>query len=121
MLVRQHAVELARHGNTVNGVAPTVVRTQMGSHWLTNPVTREQVLERIPLGRVAGPQDVVASVLFFCGSGVTFFSGQTLYVDGGFTATQQAAPSVDCLSAATRARVPSAAAPARPATAACGG
>ncbi|MEO8057046.1 MAG: SDR family oxidoreductase [Burkholderiales bacterium] len=88
MLVRQHAVELARHGITVNGVAPTVVRTEMGSHWLTNPVTREQVLERIPLGRVAEPQDVVAPVLFFCGPGAAFVTGQTLYVDGGLTATQ---------------------------------
>lgn len=88
MLVRQHAVELARHGITVNGVAPTVVRTEMGSHWLKNPVTREQVLERIPLGRVAEPEDVVAPVLFFCGPGAAFVTGQTLYVDGGLTATQ---------------------------------
>ena len=81
-------MELARHGITVNGVAPTVVRTEMGSHWLKNPVTREQVLERIPLGRVAEPEDVVAPVLFFCGPGAAFVTGQTLYVDGGLTATQ---------------------------------
>jgi NAD(P)-dependent dehydrogenase (short-subunit alcohol dehydrogenase family) len=35
---------MARHGITVNGVAPTVVRTGMGIHGLTNPVTRGQVL-----------------------------------------------------------------------------
>lgn len=88
MLVRQHAVELARHGITVNGVAPTVVRGEMGRHWLDNPVTRQQVLERIPLGRVAEPEDVVAPVLFFCSPGAAFVTGQTLYVDGGLTATQ---------------------------------
>ena len=86
--MRQHAVELARHGITVNSVTPTVVRTEMGSHWLKIPVTREQVLERIPLGRIAEPQAVVAPVPLFCGPGAAFGTGQTLCVDGGFTATQ---------------------------------
>ena len=38
LLVKQHAVELARHGINVNGVAPTVVRTRMASDWL--PIRR---------------------------------------------------------------------------------
>ena len=88
MLVKQHAVELATHGITVNGVAPTVVRGEMGAHWLADPVTREQVLQRIPLGRVAEPQDVVGATLFFCSPAASFVTGQVLYVDGGLTATQ---------------------------------
>ncbi|HEY0820272.1 MAG TPA: SDR family NAD(P)-dependent oxidoreductase, partial [Rhizobacter sp.] len=39
MLVKQHAMELAEHGITVNGVAPTVVRSEMARHWLDNPET----------------------------------------------------------------------------------
>ncbi len=88
MLVKQHAVELSAHGITVNGVAPTVVRGEMGAHWLANPVTREQVLQRIPLGRVAEPEDVVGATLFFCSPAASFVTGQVLYVDGGLTATQ---------------------------------
>ena len=88
MLVKQHAMELARHGITVNGVAPTVVRGEMARHWLDNPVTHQQVLERIPLGRVAEPEDVAGATLFFCSPAAAFVTGQVLYVDGGITASQ---------------------------------
>jgi gluconate 5-dehydrogenase len=88
MLVRQHAAELGPRGICVNGVAPTVVRTEMGAHWLKNPKTRAWLKERIPLGRVAEPDDVAAAVLFFCSPASAYVTGQILYVDGGLTATQ---------------------------------
>ncbi len=88
MLIRQHASELAPHGITVNGIAPTVVQTEMARHWLENPETRKQVLERIPLGRVADPQDVAGAAVFFAAPASRFVTGQVLYLDGGITATQ---------------------------------
>lgn len=88
MLIRQHAMELARHGITVNGVAPTVVRTEMARHWLANPATRQQITERIPLGRVADPRDVVGTALFLCSPASDFVTGQVVMVDGGITASQ---------------------------------
>jgi gluconate 5-dehydrogenase len=88
MLVRQHAAELAPHGITVNGIAPTVVRTEMARHWLENPDTRSQVVGRIPLGRVADPKDVAGAAVFFASSAASFITGQVLYVDGGITASQ---------------------------------
>ncbi|HET9350944.1 MAG TPA: SDR family oxidoreductase [Burkholderiales bacterium] len=88
MLVRQHACELAPRGICVNGVAPTVVRTRMGAHWLKNPKTRAWLQARIPLGRVAEPKDVVGAVLFFCSRAADYVTGQILYVDGGLTASQ---------------------------------
>lgn len=66
MLMKQHAVELCTHGITVNGVAPTVVRGEMGAHWLAVPVVRDKLLQHIPLGRVAEPEDVAGPVQFFC-------------------------------------------------------
>ena len=88
MLVRQHACELGPRGICVNGVAPTVVRTEMGAHWLKNPKTRAWLKERIPLGRVAEPDEVAQAVLFFCSPAADYITGQILYVDGGLTASQ---------------------------------
>lgn len=88
MVIRQHAVELCSHGITVNGVAPTVVRGEMARHWLDNPDVHAKVLQRIPLGRVAEPEDVAGPVHFFCSPAAAFVTGQIVYVDGGLTATQ---------------------------------
>lgn len=88
MLVKQHAMELAPHGITVNGVAPTFVHTDMIKHVYERPEFQKEILARIPLGRIADPEDVVGPVLFFAGSGSAFITGQILYVDGGITASQ---------------------------------
>ncbi len=88
MLVRQHAVELARHRITVNGIAPTVVRTDMARHWFADPVTAKAIVERIPLGRAGEPDDIVGAAIFFCAPASDFVTGQILYIDGGITASQ---------------------------------
>ena len=88
MLIKQHASELGRHGICVNGVAPTVVRTEMGAHWLKDPKTAAWLKERIPLGRVAEPVDCVGATQFFCSPAGDYVTGQILYLDGGITASQ---------------------------------
>ena len=88
LLVKQHAVELARHGINVNGVAPTVVRTPMANDWLADAEIYRKLIERIPLGRIAEVEDVSGPVLFFLSGAASFITGQVLYVDGGITATQ---------------------------------
>ncbi len=88
MLIKQHALELAPHAINVNGVAPTFVYTEMIRHVMENPEFRDQLLERIPLGRIADPQDVVGPSLFFASPAADFVTGQILYVDGGITASQ---------------------------------
>jgi gluconate 5-dehydrogenase len=87
-LIRQHAVELAPHGITVNGVAPTFVDTELVRDYLDDPVFRGQLEARIPLGRIAEPRDVAGPVCFFASPAAEFITGQILFVDGGITASQ---------------------------------
>ncbi|MDA0836656.1 MAG: SDR family oxidoreductase [Planctomycetota bacterium] len=88
MLVKQHAMELAPHNITVNGVAPTFVYTEMIRHVMENPEFRKALLARIPLGRIADPKDCVGPCMFFCTPASNFVTGQTVYVDGGITSSQ---------------------------------
>lgn len=88
MLVKQHAMELARHAITVNGVAPTFVYTDLIRHVMRNPKFHRTLVERIPLGRIANPKDVVAPALFLVSPGAAFVTGQIVYVDGGITSSQ---------------------------------
>jgi NAD(P)-dependent dehydrogenase (short-subunit alcohol dehydrogenase family) len=87
-LIRQHAVELAPHGITVNGVAPTFVNTALVRDYLDDPMFRTELEARIPLGRIAEPRDVLGPVTFFVSAAADFVTGQVLYVDGGITASQ---------------------------------
>ena len=88
MLIKQHAMELAPHGITVNGVAPTFVYTDLIRHVMQNPSFHRKLIERIPLGRIANPKDIVAPAIFLVSPGAEFVTGQILYVDGGITASQ---------------------------------
>jgi NAD(P)-dependent dehydrogenase (short-subunit alcohol dehydrogenase family) len=72
----------------VNVVAPTFVRTQQVAHMLADPAFYNALVARIPLGRIAEPEDVANAVLFFASPASDFITGQTLYLDGGITATQ---------------------------------
>jgi gluconate 5-dehydrogenase len=88
ILCKQLAAEWAPHQINVNVVAPTFVRTEQVAHMLSDPGFYNALVARIPLGRIAEPQDVRNAVLFFASSASDFITGQTLYLDGGITATQ---------------------------------
>ena len=88
ILCKQLAAEWAPHQINVNVVAPTFVRTQQVAHMLADRQFYEALVARIPLGRIAEPEDVWNAVLFFVSPASAFVTGQTLYLDGGITATQ---------------------------------
>ena len=87
-LTRQWATEWAKHGITVNAIAPTFVDTPQVAMLLEDPAFKAGVVKRIPLGRVGGTNDLTGPALFFCSDASSFVTGQILVIDGGLTATQ---------------------------------
>ena len=85
-LTKVLALELAPHQITVNAVAPTVVETELTRSTLDNPVWRERILSRIPLGRVGSVEEIAAAVVYLASQEAGLITGHTLLVDGGWTA-----------------------------------
>jgi 2-dehydro-3-deoxy-D-gluconate 5-dehydrogenase len=85
-LTRVLAVEWAEHGINVNAVGPTFVLTPLTQSTFDDEDLRRDLLDRIPLGRVARPEDVVGAVVFLASEAAAMITGHTLLVDGGWTA-----------------------------------
>jgi len=79
------AMEWAPHGIRVNALAPTAVNTPSRQAILQGPIL-EKVLARIPLGRLATPEDLIGAVIYLSSEASDFVTGQTLFVDGGWVA-----------------------------------
>ena len=87
-LTRQWATEWAKYGITVNAIAPTFVDTPQVAMLLEDPDFKAGVVNRIPLGRVGEPSDLIGPVVLFASDASSFVTGQILGIDGGLTATQ---------------------------------
>jgi len=81
------AVEWGKHGITVNAVAPTFISTPGTESALSDPDFRADVLERIAgLHRIGEPMDVAGAVVFLASPAATLITGETILIDGGWTA-----------------------------------
>jgi NAD(P)-dependent dehydrogenase (short-subunit alcohol dehydrogenase family) len=83
--VRSAAMDFARHGIRVNGVAPGVVDTPIAELVVHNPQLAPEYLKTIPLGRFGQPEDVANVVLFLASDAAAYVTGQTVVIDGGQT------------------------------------
>jgi len=78
------AREVASRNVTVNAVAPGFIATGMVEE-LTED-TQKQILDKIPMGRFGSAEDVSQAVLFLCGDGASYITGQVITIDGGLIA-----------------------------------
>lgn len=77
------STELAAYGITVNALAPGWVETEMTAEVLGRAESKTKIAEAIPLGRIAGADDIALPVLFLCSDWARHITGEVLNVNGG--------------------------------------
>ena len=84
-ITRVLAVEWADRPIRVNAVAPSWTDTPLIRDQLAAGTLDLEVLDRVPMGRLATVDDIAGAIAFLLGDKASFITGQTLYVDGGYT------------------------------------
>lgn len=90
LLTKQVALDYAAHNIRVNCICPSEVNTPMHRKFIAESpdpaATKKRLLERIPLNRVAEPEELAAAALFLASADSSYITGVALPVDGGLTA-----------------------------------
>lgn len=89
LLAKTLAAEWGRQGIRVNALAPTVFRSELTA-WMyaddeRGRAAREFILTRIPLNRFGEPDDFIGALIYLLSDASSFYTGQVMYLDGGFT------------------------------------
>jgi NAD(P)-dependent dehydrogenase (short-subunit alcohol dehydrogenase family) len=86
MFAKSLAVDYATTGIRSNAVCPGFVQTPMTQWRMDIPELRAQVEQKIPLGRVAQPDDIADAIALLASDRLSYLTGHALVVDGGWTA-----------------------------------
>jgi len=87
MLARSIAVDYAQAGIRSNAVCPGFVQTPMTQWRLDVPQLRTAVEQRIPMGRVAQPDEIAEAIALLASGRMSYLTGHALVIDGGWTAS----------------------------------
>lgn len=85
-LTKSMTCEWAKHNIQCNAVCPTVILTPMGEKIWGEPAKGDPMKARIPAGRFGRPAEVADLVLFLASSASDLINGETVMIDGGYTA-----------------------------------
>ena len=84
-MTRGLALEWGRHHVRVNSLAPGFILTDLTKKLWSDPDMQAWNEANAPLGRLGQPEDMVGTAIFLASRASAFMTGQTLYVDGGFS------------------------------------
>jgi NAD(P)-dependent dehydrogenase (short-subunit alcohol dehydrogenase family) len=79
------AVEWAKLGVRVNAIGPTYFETELVAQIRNDPERFNFINERTPMGRWGYPHELEGIVIFLAAPASDFITGQTIYIDGGWT------------------------------------
>jgi len=85
-MTRAMAEAWSGFGITANAVAPGFFRTELTGPVFANPELAQRNADQTCIGRNGEPADLDGPLMFFCSPASDYVTGQTLFVDGGFTA-----------------------------------
>ncbi|HMK36529.1 MAG TPA: glucose 1-dehydrogenase [Desulfomonilaceae bacterium] len=80
------ALEWAKLGIQVNAIGPTYFETPLVAQLRNDPERYNFIIERTPMGRWGQPDELAGVVVFLASRASDFVTGQTIFVDGGWTA-----------------------------------
>ena len=85
-LTKGMAIDLAKNNIRVNTVCPTFVDTPMTKRFFSNKKFKKEVINKIPLGRIAAVNDIATAVAFLASDASSMITGTSILIDGGWTA-----------------------------------
>lgn len=90
-LTKSAALEYGAQGIRINAVSPGTIQTEMldrfaGETEEEQQKTKEYLISKNPIGRIGEPKEIAGAVLWLCSEEASFMLGQSVTVDGGFTA-----------------------------------
>jgi NAD(P)-dependent dehydrogenase (short-subunit alcohol dehydrogenase family) len=87
-LTRAAALDYAQQGIRINAVNPGLTATEMIDRFSNkDPAMEQQLASIVPMGRIGKPKEIAATVVFLCSDAASYITGQSLVVDGGYTAS----------------------------------
>jgi NAD(P)-dependent dehydrogenase (short-subunit alcohol dehydrogenase family) len=77
------AAERAKYDVNVNCIAPGVTETPMTKKTFTDSAKLQELVNKVPMGRLAEPDDLIGAVIFLASKASDYITGQTIYIEGG--------------------------------------
>jgi NAD(P)-dependent dehydrogenase (short-subunit alcohol dehydrogenase family) len=86
-LTRSTALDYAKQGIRINAINPGLIATDMIDRLVSQVgSTKDDLASTVPMGRMGQAEEIAQAVVFLCSDAASYITGQSLVIDGGFTA-----------------------------------